>query len=1234
MMTGGEGFMKNITVESCPSDTIVPPWIIDSIAKGRDDLLVVYPNEATRLSSIQSILSKSGHVDSSRHTTLQRLVKALSIDLRLPVIIPSTATGLIQVHDKFADAARNHRFPRLHPDVARPWTLSKSERLLRLHAYVTKNRILSKWKDDPGALEAERIVSTFETNGLLHEHKVIAYLCDALSDQQRSIPYTMGTINGIILLNHPPDFTESEKRLLEAIALRRPIHHLCSTGSFRLGFHGAYINDEIVHIQDETQLPEWVPSHVVWSALHNKDNYTTDGIHLFSFDRASQIFDAAISAIELFKKHSNGTVLLIDADEHRHTEWARRLQQIGITCDVQANAVGSTSAVQAILRFLSISYGQDAWSAAKLFDIAQAQAFPINENLFSDLKHPVHEEWRPRPHLDVIENIGRSFHVLGGKGALQRWLGSLSVAQPYATEAFRRREQERAIEETHWWLQCLATTWSALLDKSEQNLLVGDFIGISSQASLPLPEPSKSPRDVLTKLLLACNWEKMFERIQNYDASVGALQAWVQAVDALLRHAPNVEFLELCRLASQQTKAPMRRINHFDVHVCTPNGAYGVSSDLTLFAGVDAESWSMKPERVPWVDDSVRMELGLADGDLPIRKARHLFKSLLNSSQQSILFDTEHDESVGNSTPLVEYLSMVELDGDLGKLSEIPEFIEKNVSDGAGWSIVTRENGNWLTYRTSSLSISNGEVKLDRVKHRQRDRQQQAGLELRAFRPPTVEVQSLISIANRFERDIHVDRFRRQPKFKPLENGATMGWEIRDNLLTTTNLIIQPTVSQANVRGGRTATSYPHLGFKKNGISRGPSLDPRPLPPPDFTSKSLNQILSSPTDEDEAKVWSTSRLNPWFVCPRQAWTEQVLGATEHAPEPSEDIAPLMKGTLVHSIEEYLMTLMGIEIGGPSLENGLPMHRSVSLSNQEIWEGLLRQLAELAPWLVRTNAVSVHRCNDLIGCSPEQWRNWLEGDGELALGGRLGRLLLADLGLTSAAPIACEWSLQKEGKSYIEIEGFDDELNSSVLNLRGRIDRVDCLVLDGKVTEQLEKRGLYKEGATQIPLYFDGDGPAAKRFIIIRDIKTIEGPRPGERGIRHTSGLFKETQLALYARAWELAHPGDRVIGVGISEVGDDTYHMVELDPSFSFLDPEHLIGIRTSYSENHFRMPNENQSPQSNSFRAWMSSRITGAIRARNASRLGWNHPTPGTHCSYCPLANACSSASIGGEIK
>ena len=88
MKMGGEDMAENITVESCPFDTTVPSWVVDEIATGRDDLLVVYPNEITRASSIQTILEKAGSVDSSRHTTLQRLLKSLTIDLRLPVLVP------------------------------------------------------------------------------------------------------------------------------------------------------------------------------------------------------------------------------------------------------------------------------------------------------------------------------------------------------------------------------------------------------------------------------------------------------------------------------------------------------------------------------------------------------------------------------------------------------------------------------------------------------------------------------------------------------------------------------------------------------------------------------------------------------------------------------------------------------------------------------------------------------------------------------------------------------------------------------------------------------------------------------------------------------------------------------------------------------------------------------------------------------------------------------------------
>ena len=1234
MKMGGEDMAENITVESCPFDTVVPSWVVNEIAAGRDDLLVIYPNEVTRSTSIQTILEKAGSVDSSRHTTLQRLLKSLTIDLRMPVIVPRTSTGLVQVHEKFSSAAKEHRFPRLHPDVTRPWTLSKTERLLSLHAYATKHRILSSWEEDPGAYEAERILSTFEKEDLLHEHQVLAHLCSALQDLTLPAPYTLGAISGILLLNHPPDFDEDEKQFLKALSARCPMHHLCVTGSFRLGFHGAYIDDELPLVQSEDQLPEWVPSHTIQPPIVGNDDYTTEGIHLLSFDQASQIPDAAISTINHFLKNQQGRVLLIDANKSRHGEWVRRLQRVGIACDAQANVVGSTSAIQAILRFLSIPNGQDAWSLTKLFDIAQSKAFPIVENLFSDLVHPEKKDWRPRPHVEVLENIGRSFHVLGGKGALQRWLGSLSVAKPYSVEAYRQEEEARAIEETQWWMQCLATSWMALLDETEKSFLANPFVGASTNASLPLPEPSKTPREVLGTILHACEWEQLFERTRQYDASVGAAQSWVRSIDGLLQYESSLAFIDLCRLAADQTKLPMNRTRHFDVHICTPMQAFGVSSDLTLFVGIDAESWSMKPKRVPWIDDAVRVELGLNDGDLPVRQARHLFKSVLNSSQQVFLFDTEHDESAGNSTPVVEYLSGVELQGDLRNLASIPTFLQAEVSDGAGWSIVTRETGNWLTYRTSSLSVNGDEVELERAERMQRDRQQQAGLELRALQTPSVKIQSPNTVANRFERDVHLDRYRRQPKFNALANGSIMPWEIRNNLLTTTGLVIEPTVPQAGVGGGRTAASYPHLGFKKNGSSRGPSLDPRPLPPPEYSSPSMQEILSSQPIESESKIWSTSRLMPWLTCPRQAWSEQTLRATDDAPEPSEDLAPLTKGTLVHAIEEHLMTLLGIEVRGDPLDEGTPMHQGTSLSNQEIWESLLWHLSEIAPWLTRTNAVSVHRCNDLIGCSPEQWNDWLEGNGTVAIGGRLGRLLLADLDLTSAAPIASEWVLQDGTEMNIEVEGFDDQFEATSIKLRGRIDRVDHLVLDEPLIEQLKERGLYAEDAEGIPLFFDGSGPPANRFIIIRDLKTIEGPKPGENGIRHVAGLFKDIQLALYARAWELAHPGDRVIGVGISEVGDDTEHLVELDPSFAFLDAGRTIGTRTFFSGNHFRIPNEGTTPQSNGFRAWMNSRITAALRAQNASEFGWNHPSPGDHCKYCSLASACSSAFIGGETK
>jgi len=1224
--------MQNVTVEACSASTLVPQWLLQHLEGGTNNLMIIYPNETVREGALKHLSTVCGAIDSSRHTTLNRLCTSLQMDFRFPVIIPRSTIGIVQVNKIFSHAASEFRFPRMHPDASRKWSLSKTERLLQLHRFSTTHDIISKWDDDPGVSEADNLLSSFKKSNLLHEHHVIEELTNALLDSGTQIPYSLSTVDGILLLNHPPDFFSNEKKLLNAIASRVPIHHLCVQGSFRLGLHGAYIDDEIQYVKSEKELPDWIPKHTLSPIV--EDEIRTEGIHLVSFDQASQVLDAALSAIRIYRQHHSGKILVIDADQNRRSVWKRRLQQIGLDCDAGTETVGSTSAVQAVLRFLSIADGQDAWSSNKLFDIIQSQAFPIIENLLADLSHPVNDSWKPKPNLDVLENIGRSFHVIGGNGALFRWLGSLSVATPSSSEPHRKEAEEQAIEETRWWLYSLARVWAPFLDSEAQTFIQEPLISSLSGVELPLPKVNSGHRDVLADLLKACEWGQLFNRTSIYDHSIGGLQSWIQTIDSIIQYDSDVDFLDICKLSANQTNLPPTRIRHSDVKICTPEQAYGAQADIVMFVGIDSESWSMKPPRVPWIDDAVRVQLGLNDSDHPIRRGRHVFKSLLSTCNSAILFDTKHDESAGNSTPVAEYLAEIELSGKLSKLSTPPDFLIDSISSGAGWSFVTREDGNWLTYKSSALVLEGNNVELLRAENLPRDRRQRTGLALKSGATPEVNIRSPTSLVIGAENHLNLDRYRRQPKFKATEKEEAMAWRFRENLLSVDGLLLSPTFGQANTGGGRTVSSWPHLGYKKNGKDRGPSIDPRPLPPTQAHSDSLSSIWSTTQRSDDSKVWSTNRLNPWMNCPRLAWSEQILKAKETQPEVSEDLAPLARGTLVHSIEEHLLSLLGVNVGDTPLSEGTPMHVALDLPLDQIWASLLHHLSILAPWLSRTNAVSVHRCNDLIGCSPEEWNQWLEGEMPPQIGGRLGQLLLADYRLNAAGPIASEWALETTEGRFIEIEGLDDNLNSVMLKIYGRIDRVDALVLEKESHEKVIEQGLIGNSKEVIPLHFDGDGPPAKRLIIIRDLKTIEGPDPKKVGLRHAAGLFKEIQLAMYARAWEVAHPGDRVVGVGISEVGDVTRHFVEFDPTFAFIPKEEYFGERTFFSNNHYRNLGEGNTPASNPFRAWMSSRLTTAIRAKNASESGWNHPTPGKHCTYCSLANACPSASIGVDVK
>lgn len=203
-----------------------------------------------------------------------------------------------------------------------------------------------------------------------------------------------------------------------------------------------------------------------------------------------------------------------------------------------------------------------------------------------------------------------------------------------------------------------------------------------------------------------------------------------------------------------------------------------------------------------------------------------------------------------------------------------------------------------------------------------------------------------------------------------------------------------------------------------------------------------------------------------------------------------------------------------------------------------------------------------------------------------------------------------------------------------LRVRGTIDRVEVIPHPGESAKFVDEDGEDKV----CPLDLDsGEEWRAKRLVIIRDLKSVEGPMRKDSGRKHQRELLEGVQLALYARIWELTHPGDRVVGVGISEIGEEPGFFVEADPDFT----SHLksLGINEvgCTTEELFRRPSEtHETPTSNSFRAWMRHRITAAVRINQMSAAGQVVATPSQgSCSFCQVKDVCGLAStVGGDKK
>ena len=1236
-----------VTSEYVPSGEGLPPWLFQALCEPTQHapMMVLHSTELHRQRTLERLHQAGVSVAPQYHLTLNSLIRLLHVDLRLPVLLDDEASTFMALHGRCVEAAEATALPFLYTPGVGAWTLTKTRRLQRLHGELMQLRNPFKWEGDPGAAVFHDLCLEVEkaAGGTLPA-LITMHVLEALR-QANEPPFHLSDIAGVVVLDMAPDFTEIEQDLLLAIAQFCPVHQFINPGSFRLGFHGAYLVDE-PPCTAET-LPAWLPPHEPWTP--EVEGWQTDvglrhttEITRLTLDERSQAMDAALTLIQAYKAEHDGEVLVVDASARdRSLEWSSALSSIGMTWHPGSSAMNQQPLHHAVVRAASLAQGMSSWSLSSLRSVFFSATIPLLDDAFPGLNHPTEGVWRPRPDAVVLEEIARNFHVLGGPGAIARWLGVLSSAEPSFAER-RPEEKARALEETQWWLACLLHTWAPLLSPEDRHLLKHSVVGCTSGATLPLPDSPSSGMGWLSWFVSSVDVGALSRRRAPFDAGVGALQGLIEAMNGIKHQLQSMglpfdddgsAFVDLLEHIGATANITHQSSRTNRLHVVSPEDALGCTADLILLVGVDVDAWSMKSATVPWLDAPSRLELGLFQTDRAVRRGRHHLRHLLNAGRHLVVFDSSPEEGGGPSAPLAEWLSDQQRSKAWDGMRAPPSFLPPTMYEGdeglRSFAWVPREegHGSWLTPVVyASVETENGTHHV-RQGFSGRNRRQQLGSDLQAGLQGLETLHHPTAVLHAFEGAVQADRRRRQPLAKRIGEGETFAWERREDLLSVDAVTLRPTPASLKVQSVA-AGVFPHLGYRgEKSVSL--SVDPRPLPLYSATGTGLDHRFGQLETAVERDVWSPSRLEGWLKCPRQAWMRQTLRADDDEGGVSEDVDARVRGQIVHDAEAALLQGHGVPLGEEVSGEPKALHAGPMGKGRAGWDTILAFLEEKVHWLGRQNAVSVHRTKDLIDATTEAWQAHKEGELELPQEGRLARLLEADLSLRHAAPVAVEWSPTTETERSVLLDTDPGE-ETSGFRLFGYADRVDVLVLPATIREALTDTGVLSDASHDTPFPLHGQPRPAQRLVVIRDLKTVAGPKQENVGMRHMRCLFEDLQLALYARAWELLHPNDRVVGVGASEVGEFTKHHVELDADLLPY-AEHLeLGDISGVFANHF--PAETLTGEATTpFRRWMAERLAVAQRAVDTAAQGHVNPTPGAHCKYCSIAHSCAVSDYSG---
>ena len=1174
-----------VTSERVPRGPL-PEWLREQIrnqslgvqssdADSHGRILVIYPTEKSRMQLLSS-LGLRGAVDGTLHHTIESLISSLVADLRMPRVLSRDGPLLSVIHSECKKEAARLGFPLINPLPDMAWGKGKTEALADLHYQLSREMAVSRW-EGPGMVTFRRVVERLEAKlRFTHPDLAVDRIIDSL--ESGNSPFTVSDVDGIIMLDHSPVLCRSHTEMLLSLSKHRPIHQLAHPGNFRLGHHGNLLVDEHP-VKDPEELPSWVPSGRTPAEPEHPQ------VTRILLRREAHSFDFTTRLISDRLTRGDSEIIIIDPaiEKNRH-RWEQALGSIGICLERGREPPSSHPIGHWILRLAGLAHGPDAFSLENLRALSLQESitpFEINS------EHPTDPEISPSADSEILTKIARNEHVLGGPGALVKWIETLS--RPPSDE-----RDGPSKEAAQWWMLCLAKSLFPILRGPDREL-VRDLekpVGCYTGSQLPLPDSASDGDGWLKNTLSLIDLDYQMQLYPGTGLSpAGAVHALVSDREVLremqLRSGQDGPTLgpdwvdEMTSLADQSSAVTGGTNFSGNVSVLSPEEALGCTSELIILANLSSSSWDLRVPKTPFLGEEERHSLGILRPDSPIRVARHSLQHILQSAPEVFILDPSMDETAPPSAPIREWVRDAEVEG-----------------------------------------IEEGDFQFSVEFSSPRESRQEDGLRIRESDDPSTPPINPDAITIPIDPLVQRDRERRQPTVAD-EDGYLPDGAVR-HILSLEDLKFHGR-TPPGVESPRTNHRWPVVG----GLSGGrPSLsiDPRPLTPsPTGSSVSDSRHGHAREISLDVPVWSPTRLQTWLRCPRMGWLSRELDAGREELQ-GEDIDSRTYGELLHNVHhDIIAKILDFPTSEERSFEGDPGLLSVGKSGlhpNEIMQIALESLDTRAPWLERSDAVSTQRLRSLTGMSRQDWSSWLADPSPIPPAGRVGSIVSAELQIADSAPISIEWMIGKEGSKNVEISvpgELSGHVDTEPIKVRGWIDRVDILPIDPSSGKWLDDDG----DSSVAPIRVHGTGWRPRRIIAIRDIKTSESQLPRN---RHYKGLLEELQLAVYARAWEEAHPGDLVLAAGISVFGHNSDHLLEVSSQYSESQKELNIGTRSSITSSTHRFADEDESTQSDHFRSWLAQRLSVALKVASNANSGKVHPTPSPGvCGYCPVRETCN---------